>query len=82
LNNAAAFGQICQLAGPRPFTWAGGIPYLAEKLGLEYVDVNLADQIPTYDEFDLTKSQRLLGFQPEYDIFKMIDQALAFRNSR
>jgi UDP-glucose 4-epimerase len=81
LDKPAAFGQVFQLAGPAPFTWEEVIPYLAQKLGRDYIDVKLAELTPTYYEFDLAKGRRLLGFQPQMDIFKMIDQALAFREA-
>jgi UDP-glucose 4-epimerase len=81
LDKSAAFGQVFQLAGPAPFSWEEVIPYLAQKLGRDYIDVKLAELTPTYYEFDLAKGRRLLGFQPEMDIFKMIDQALAFREA-
>lgn len=79
LYNPRAVGQVFQLAAPEPFTWEETVPYLAGKLGLDYVDVHLAEQTPTYYEFDLTKSRELLNFKPQYDIFKMIDSAIAFR---
>jgi len=79
LGNPAVIGQTFQLAGPRPFTWEEAAPYLAEKLDLDYVDIALPDHTPTYYEFDLAKSRRLFAYQPQFDIFKMIDTALAFK---
>ena len=75
LGNQNAVGEVFQLAAPQPFTWEAAIPYLAEKLGTAYVDVRLVDQVPTYYEFDLSKGAQLLGYVPQYDIFKMIDDA-------
>jgi nucleoside-diphosphate-sugar epimerase len=72
-------GETVQLAGPVPYTWAEAIPYLAEALGLGYVDVRLAGQTPTYYEFDLDKARRLFGYQPRFDIYGMIDSAIACR---
>jgi hypothetical protein len=46
---------------------------------MEYVDVNLVDQAPTFYEFDLSKSECLFDYRPTFDIFKMIDSAIAFR---
>lgn len=79
LGKAGAMGQVFQLAAPTPYTWEETVPYLAGKLGADYVDVRLAGHVPTYYEFDLNKGQRLLGYQPRYDIFRMIDEAVAFR---
>ena len=79
IGKRGAIGETFQLAGPKPFTWEETVPYLAEKLGVEYVDVRLAENTPTYYEFDLTKGARLIGYQPQFDIFKMIDSAVEFR---
>ena len=79
LGKAGAIGQVFQLAAPTPYTWAETIPYLADKLGVEYVDVNLADHTPTFYEFDMSKGQQRFGYQPRYDLFAMIDDAVAFR---
>ena len=79
LGKAGAIGQVFQLAAPTPYTWAETIPYLADKLGVEYVDVNLADHTPTFYEFDMSKGQQRFGYQPRYDMFAMIDDAVAFR---
>ena len=71
-------GEIIQLAGPAPFTWDEAVPYLSERLDVPYIEaVPRGD--PTFYEFDLSKARNLLGFNPRYDIRKMIDDALAYR---
>jgi nucleoside-diphosphate-sugar epimerase len=79
LGHAGAIGETFQLAAPTPYTWDAIIPYLAAKLGVDAVDVRLAGHTPTYYEFDMRKGQSLFGYQPQYDIFRMIDEAVAFR---
>ena len=79
LNNARAIGETFQLAAPAPYTWAETIPYLAQKLDLDYIDMRFPDHNPTYYEFDLSKGADLLNYHPQWDIIKMIDSALAFR---
>ena len=79
LGKPGAIGETFQLAAPTPYTWEETIPYLAQKLGVGYVDVRLAGHTPTYYEFDLSKGQRLFGYRPSYDIFRMIDEGVAFR---
>lgn len=77
LGNTTVAGQIYQLAAPQPYTWEDTIPYLAEKLGVPYVDVELTDYTPTFYEFDLTKACQHFGYAPQWDIFRMIDDAAA-----
>ena len=79
LGNPRAVGETFQLAAPSAFTWEEAIPYLAQKLELPYVDVKLAGHVPTFYEFDLSKGRELLGYQPSYDIFRMIDEGFALR---
>ena len=78
LGNAKVAGETFQLAGPRAFTWDEAVPYLSERLGVPYVEAVLQGP-PTFYEFDLSKARRLFGFRPQYDIIRMIDDALAFR---
>lgn len=75
-----ALGETFQLAAPRAFTWEEAIPYLAEKLGLPYVEANLAGHAPTFYEFDLSKGRNLLGYAPSYDIFRMINEGMEMRS--
>ncbi|MDE3001295.1 MAG: NAD(P)-dependent oxidoreductase [Gemmatimonadota bacterium] len=71
-------GRTIQLAGPAPFSWDEAVPHLSERLGIPYVETRLTGN-PTFYEFDLSRARKLLGFKPEYDIRRMIDDALAFR---
>ena len=79
LGKDKALGETFQLAAPRAFTWEEAIPYLADKLGLPVVEVNLAGHAPTFYEFDVSKGRDLLGYVPSYDIFRMIDEGMALR---
>jgi hypothetical protein len=82
LGKPTAFGQVFQLAAPRPFTWEEAIPYLAAEMGLPWIDVCLAGHVPTYYEFDLSKGARLIDYRPGYDIFRMINEGLALRRGQ
>ena len=66
-------------AGPKPFTWDETIPYLSEKLDIPYIDV-VSPGTPTHYQFDLSKARNLIGFEPQYDIITMIDDALRYQN--
>jgi nucleoside-diphosphate-sugar epimerase len=79
LEPQAALGEVFQLAAPQPFTWEEAVPYLAQRLGLPWVEVRLAGTTPTFYEFDLAKGRRLLGYAPRMDIRRMIDEGIALR---
>lgn len=78
LGKGDALGQTFQLAGPEAFTWDRVIPYLSERLNIPSIEAETI-AIPTHYEYDISKAKRLLDFQPQYDIFRMIDDALAFK---
>ncbi|MBI2505296.1 MAG: NAD(P)-dependent oxidoreductase [Candidatus Latescibacteria bacterium] len=78
LGREAAYGQTFQLAGPRPFTWDEAVGQLGVALGIPVVEVQLSG-VPTYYEFDLSKARRLLGFNPQFEVGRMIADALRFR---
>ncbi len=75
-------GEVFQLAAPVPYTWEETVPYLAQKLGADMVDVRLLGNTPTFYEFDMSKGKRLFDYQPSYDMLRMIDDALAFREGQ
>jgi UDP-glucose 4-epimerase len=81
LGKPAAVGQTIQLGGPRPFTWDEAIPYLSQRLGIAYQEAILHGP-PTFYEFDLTKAKELIDFNPQYDIIRMIEDAIAFREGK
>ena len=79
LGKPGAIGEVFQLAAPTPYTWEETIPYLAKKLGVDYVDLQLAGHMTTVYDFDMSKGQRLFDYQPSYNMQTMIDDAIAFR---
>lgn len=81
LGKPAAIGQTFQLGGPRAFTWDEVAPRLSQLFNLPVLEFT-PDGPPTYYEYDLTKARQLLGFQPQYDIHRMIDDAVAFRRGQ
>jgi len=80
IGKTRSIGEIFQLAAPRPFVWETTIPYLAQALEIEYIDLRLLEQNPTFYQFDLSKSKEMIDFQPQFDIFNTIDYALDYRS--
>ena len=81
LGKTDAIGQTIQLAGPRPFTWEEAVPYLSQRLNIPYQEAVLHGP-PTYYEYALTKARTLIGFDPQYDIIRIIEDAIAFREGK
>jgi nucleoside-diphosphate-sugar epimerase len=78
LGKQRALGQTYQLGGPQAFTWDEAIYRLTELLQIPFLEVRPGG-IPTHYEFDLDKASKDLGFQPEYDVVRMIVDALNYR---
>ncbi len=78
LGKERACGQTFQLGGPRPFTWDEAVGPLGKALGIPVVEAQVAG-IPTHYEFDLSKARQFLGFDPQFDMGRMIAEALRFR---
>ncbi len=78
LGKERAFGGIFQLGGPAAFTWDEAVYRLSEILRIPHVEVEVSGP-PTFYEFDLDKASRLLSFHPQYDIVRMIVDALSLQ---
>jgi len=78
LENDRAIGETFCIASPQPARWSEVVPYLCDKLGDEYVEVELPNL--WHFEFDLSKARNVLGYDPQYGPKRMIDDGLRFRN--
>jgi len=79
LDNPTAVGEAFNVCGPAPFSYDVLARYVSDKLSLPVVDFE-------YDKFydfsiDVSKSRSVLGYDPSYDIFRIVDDAIAFRQS-
>jgi len=59
-----------------PIRWDVAVPYMAEKLGREYIDVKVPGP-GMYYEYDLSKARQVLGYNPVHDEKSMVDIALS-----
>ncbi|MEA3247624.1 MAG: hypothetical protein U9Q74_15835, partial [Gemmatimonadota bacterium] len=77
LGNPSAIGESFNIAGPAPFDYRAAANYLSERIGVPTVDV----ACPGYHSFeiDINKARSMLGWEPENDIYRMIDRALQYR---
>ena len=75
LEREEAVGEIFNLGGAVVFDWGEAIPFLAERYGMEYVEAKVPT--PNYFDLDLGKINRLLGFEPKYDLLSLVETAEA-----
>ena len=76
LEKAAAVGHAFQVAGrDQPTPSDTIVPYLSKRIGVPYLEAALPG-IPTYYAHDVTKTAVLLGYEPKYSVFDMIDEAV------
>jgi UDP-glucose 4-epimerase len=76
LHAEAAVGEAFNLSGPSPFSFDEAVTYLHERRGIPYRTVRLpGPRIRVAHSID--KARSLLGYEPVYDIRRIIDSALA-----
>jgi len=79
LERDTAVGQTFLIAMAQPFNYVETANYLARKLGIDVLE--LTDSVGQDFCIDITRAQYVLGFQPQYDIYRLIDAAIAFRQA-
>ena len=75
LGRPAAVGEVFNLSGAAPFSFDQAVPYLSEKTGIPFVEARIPGK-PIRLHHSTAKARSLLGYRPQYDIFKSIDSAL------
>lgn len=79
LDNPGALGQAFAIAGPSAFSYDAAAEYAAKKLGLPVVEFECGN---FYDfSHNISKPRSVLGYDPQYDIYKIIDEGVAFRKA-
>ena len=72
-------GETFMIAMRDPFNYVDAAQYTAKQLGIDVIE--LVDSIGEDFCIDTTKARYVLGYEPRFDIFALIDQAIAFRRS-
>jgi UDP-glucose 4-epimerase len=76
LTHPKAVGGIFNIGGLESFDFDEAVLHLAKYTGLNVVEVKLHTTVYRYDT-SINKAMTELGYQPQFDIFKMIDDAAA-----
>ncbi len=76
LDRPEAVGQAFNLSGPAPFSYGEVIPYLADLANLTYLDVTVPGD-PIRIHHSTAKARSLLGYNPQYDVFRSMQDGLA-----
>ncbi len=72
-------GETFMIAMTDPFNYVEAARYAAERLGIDVLE--LVDPVGQDFCIDTTKARYQLGYHPHYDICRLIDQAIQFRQS-
>ncbi len=75
LESSAATGQAINIAGPDSFRYADVAGQLASKTGMRPVEARCRG-IHSYT-LSIEKARSLLGYKPQFDVFKSLEDALA-----
>ncbi len=76
LDRPEAVGQAFNLSGPAPFSYGEVIPYLAELANLTYLDAVIPGT-PIRIHHSIAKARALLGYDPQFDVFRSMRDGLA-----
>jgi nucleoside-diphosphate-sugar epimerase len=79
LQTAGIEGETYHIAMNDPFNYFDAAAYAAERLDIDVLE--LVDPVGRDFCVDVTKARYQLGYQPIFDIFSLIDQAVDFRQS-
>ena len=74
LEHPAASGEAFNVASPSPIKYDVAGPYLAKTLGLTYEEVSMPSEMSVH--LSTAKARALLGWQPKYDWFASVDDAV------
>ena len=79
LGSPVSFGETFNIAAASSFSYDVLAGYVSEKLNLPIVPFTF----PNGFDFtiDINKAKSLLGYQPKFDVFQMIDAAIEYRKS-
>ncbi len=78
LSAPAAVGEAFNLSGPSAFEFDQVIPYIAERTGYPVVDARITGE-PIRVHHSTAKARAMLGYAPQFDIFRSIDDGLTER---
>ncbi len=79
LERDAIEGETFMIAMNDPFDYVEAAQYVAQQLGIDVLE--LTDPVGHDFCVDTTKARYVLGYQPQYDIHHLIDQAVEFRRA-
>ena len=79
VGNPTVIGEALNVSGPAPFCYDVLADYVAKKLDLPVVRFEVSE----FHDFciDMSKSRSVLGLDPQYDIFRIVDDAIDFRKA-
>ena len=80
LEKDEAVGEAFNMCGRGQTQWAEIVPYIAEKLGKSYREIEIPNAWRFWFSHD--KAEKLLGYAPQYDAKRMVDEAIEYRSSQ
>ncbi len=81
LCNPSAVGEVFNLSGPAQFSYRVAVEALHEATGLPFIEVRIPGP-PIRIAHDISKARSILGYAPERDIRRIIEDATATQRDR
>ncbi len=79
LGNPSALGQTFNIAAPEPFDYRVAAEHISKRLEVPTLEISSPKYYPF--EINITRARAVLGYAPENDFFRMVDRAIAARQS-
>jgi len=76
LENDEAVGQAIGFGPPRAMKFDDMVKYISKKTGIPYFDIKLPVDLPYDFNLNLAKAKALVGYRPQWDFYRMIDDAV------
>jgi UDP-glucose 4-epimerase len=80
LEKKESTGEAFHVHGPGPTVLKVACEYASKVTGLSVVERNVGSLL--YYEISINKAKQVLGYQPKYDAFKMIDDSVAYTQGK
>lgn len=76
LEKDKAIGQAIGFGPPTGIAFNEMVKYISKKINAPYFEIKLPVDLPYNFNLDLSKAKTLLGYNPQWDFYRMIDDAV------
>jgi len=76
LENDEVIGESIGIGPPSSGSFDSIVKYFSKKLDIPFIELEVESPMPFIFDLNISKAKRMLSYNPEWDIYKMIDDAI------